>query len=252
MAEWRPDAGLCVPVLNERDSLPSLLREIADALAGADYTVCVVDDGSTDGSAELVRAAAERDRRVVLLERRTKGSGCLRGAATRAGLEWLLAHTRHRVLVDFDADGSNLPSELEAGIRQVDLLGSDAAIASKYVPGSRVLGRPLGRRLASRAYNLALRLLMEPRIRDYSNSYRFYSRKAADLLLRFPAGYESPVYLVEMLAVWLANGLNVAELPTVYGDRRGGASKVVSLDFLRGLAGALSVGLAYRTGRYRL
>ncbi|MBI5883953.1 MAG: glycosyltransferase [Elusimicrobia bacterium] len=250
-AEWRPDAGLCVPVLDERDSLATLLDEIAGRLAGGDYTVCVIDDGSTDGTKEFVRGYGARNKRVVLIERKRQGSGCRRGGATRAGLEWLLANTRHRVIVDFDADGSNMASELAGGIRRVACLGADVAIASKYAPGSQVLERPLGRRLGSRAYNLLLRLLMDPAIRDYSNSYRFYSREAAELLLRYPAGYESPVYLVEMLAIWLAHGLKVVELPTVYGSRRGGASKVVPTDFARGLFGALAVGLAYRSGRYR-
>jgi dolichol-phosphate mannosyltransferase len=252
MTGWTPDAGLCVPVLNERESLAPLLEEIAAALEWGRYTVCIVDDGSTDGTAELALGAAARDPRIVLLRRPRGGSGCRRGGASRAGLEWLLANTQHPVFVDFDADGANNPRELVAGIRQVALLGADVAIASKYVAGSRVLGRPLLRRLGSRVYNGLLRLLMEPGVRDYSNSYRFYSRSAAQLLSRLRPRYESPVYLVEMLAVWLAEELKVVELPTVYGVRRGGESKVVLRDFSEGFAGAIRVGWLYRQGRYRV
>ncbi|MBI5240933.1 MAG: glycosyltransferase [Elusimicrobia bacterium] len=251
MSSWTPDAGLCVPVLDERDSLGPLLGEIAAALEGARYTVCLVDDGSTDGTAELVRAAAERDPRIVLLQRPRGGPGCRRGGASRAGLEWLLSHTGHRVFVDLDADGANDPGELAAGIRQVDAGGADVAIASKYVAGSRVAGRPLLRRLGSRLYSGLLRLLMGSAVRDFSNSYRFYSRAAAELLLRVPPRYEGPVYLAEMLAVWLSAGLRVVELPPVYGARRGGASKVTLGDAVAGFAGAVHVGWLYRRGFYR-
>ena len=249
---WVPDAGICVPVLDERQSVAPILAEIAAALRGGRYTICVVDDGSQDGTVEIVRLAAERDARIVLLQRPRRGRGCRRGGASRAGLEWLLAHTDHGVFVDFDADGANEPGELAAGIRQVAVLGADVAVASKYLPGSRVTDRPWLRRLASRAYSALLRLLISPRIRDYSNSYRFYSRQAAHLLFQFQPRYESPVYMVEMMAAWLAQGLRVVELPTAYGSRRGGESKVALRDFVSGLVGALRVGWLYRRGRYRI
>jgi dolichol-phosphate mannosyltransferase len=228
------------------------LGEIAAALEWARYTVCVVDDGSTDGTVELVREAAARDHRIVLLQRPRGGNGCRRGSASRAGLEWLLTNTKHPVFIDFDADGANNPRDLVSGIRQVALLGADVAIASKYVRGSRVLGRPLLRRLGSRVYNGLLRLLIQPGVHDYSNSYRFYNRTAAQLLSRLQPRFEGPVYLVEMLAVWLAEGLQVVEMPTVYGIRRGGTSKVILRDFFEGFAGAIEVGRLYRSGRYRV
>src|SRR5258708_5323450 len=91
---------------------------------------------------------------------------------------------------------------------------------------------------------------MDGRIRDYSNSFRVYRRAAAEALDRFEPLYESPVYLLEMVAVWLSIGMRIVETPTRYSERSTGASKVVVADFLRGATGALYVALAYRAGRY--
>jgi hypothetical protein len=96
-----------------------------------------------------------------------------------------------------------------------------------------------------------LRGLLDWRIRDYSNTFRIYRRSAAELLPRFTPLFDTPVYLVEMVAVWLSHDLRIVEMPTTYIERRSGASKVVAGDFLRGAAGAARVGWAYRSGHFR-
>jgi glycosyltransferase involved in cell wall biosynthesis len=245
------DIGLVIPVLNERAVLGAILDDIAACLDGGRYTICVVDDGSTDGTIELLKERALGDPRIVPLLRRKSGPGCRRGGASRAGLAWLLANTTHAFFSDVDADGANRPDELLRGLGLATSTHADVVIASKYVPGAVVTGRPLARRAGSRAYNLALRALMDWRVHDYSNSFRIYRRAAADLLSRMTPRYDTPVYLVEMMATWLSHGLLLVEMPTIYRERETGASKVIPGDFLRGAAGAIRVGLAYRAGRYR-
>ncbi len=243
--------AICVPVLNERDSVPLLWDRITQALTGRDFTVVFVDDGSKDGTVEWLEAKGTEDPRCVLLRHEKQGSGCQRGAATRSGLEWLVAHTAHGVFVDLDADGSQRPEELLIGVERVESGNHDVVIASKYIQGARVLGRSAFRRLGSLTYNVMLRALLTGKIRDYSNSYRFYNRRAAERLLRFPAIYTTPVYLIEMMAIWLAGGLRIGEFPTLYADRVGGSSKVSLVDPARGFAGAFDVGRRYRSGGYR-
>ncbi len=247
----RPGVAICVPVLNERESVPVLWDRIAAALDGHEWTAVFVDDGSTDGTVAWLEAKAASDPRCALLRHQKRGSGCQRGAATRAGLGWLVANTGHGVFVDLDADGSHRPEELPGGIARIGPDGCDVAIASKYVAGARVLGRSQFRRLGSLTYNAMLRALLVSRIRDYSNSYRFYSRTAAEHLLSFPPTYTTPVYLIEMMAIWLANGMKIEEFPTLYADRVGGASKVSLVDPMRGFAGAFDVCRRFHRGQYR-
>lgn len=245
------DIGLVVPVLNERAAMGPLLDSVAVALARGQYTVCIVDDGSTDGTIPYVESRAGEDSHIVLLKRQKTRSGCRRGAASRAGMEWLLANRSHTFHADVDADGANRPIELIRGVEVADERQADVVIAAKYVAGSEVIGRPLARRVGSRGYSLMLRALIDPNIHDYSNSFRVYRRSAAEILARHTPRFDTPVYLVEMLAVWKAHGLKIAEMPTIYRERETGASKVVPADALRGAAGAVAVGLAYRAGRFR-
>src|SRR5262249_10097925 len=152
-------------------------------LAEVPHTVCVIDDGSTDGTLEWLASWTREHVNCHVLARRKTRPGCMRGAATRDGMRWLLEHTPHEIFVDLDADGAQPPEELP---RALSHLAQDpecsVVIASKYVQGSIVVGRPLSRRVGSRVYNALLRACLGRSIRDYSNSFRVYRRGAAELV----------------------------------------------------------------------
>jgi dolichol-phosphate mannosyltransferase len=247
----RIDIGICVPVLDERAVIGSFLDEIAARLEGGSYTICIIDDGSVDGTIEIIEQRARSDHRITLLKRKKSAPGCRRGSASRAGLQWLLANTAHSFFSDVDADGANDPKELLRAIEVAATQHADVVIASKYVPGAKVSGRPLVRRLGSRIYSLMLRILIDLRIHDYSNTFRIYSRSAAALVQRYDPIYDTPVYLLEMLIIWRSHNLRIVEIPTTYRERKSGQSKVVPGDFLRGAVGALRVAAAFWGGRFR-
>lgn len=245
--------ALCVPILDDREGIADVLPRVTRALAGVSHTVCVVDDGSRDGTLEWLLAWEAEHPNCHVIRRQKQRPGCLRGAATRDGLRWLLAHTRHEVFIDLDADGSQRPEEIPGALAH--LAGHpdcDVVVASKYARGSRVTGRPWLRRAGSRVYNGVLRAGLGSSLRDYSNSYRFYRRGAAELVASADTRHESPVFLVEMMAIWLAAGLQIDELATHYDEREGGRSKVGWRDALRGFVGAWEVIRDAHRGRYRI
>lgn len=243
--------GISMPVFNERDNIERMLTEVAAELNEVNYTICIVDDGSKDGTLEVIEDFMSRNDRIKLIRGTKKHYGCQRGAASRLALEWLVANTMHTVFVEMDADGAHRPAELINGTRQVVALNYDIAIASKYVYGSEVIGRPLWRRLISLFYNWLARLLIDHRIRDYSNGYRFYTRKAAEFLLDFKPKYTSPVYLLEILVTWMANDFKIIGIPTVYMERNNGRSKVKFVDLIKGLWGTLDIVLKFHSKHYR-
>jgi dolichol-phosphate mannosyltransferase len=242
--------GISMPVLNEREGVKRIVPEIATALEGVDYTICIVDDGSTDGTVVVVQELIAQGAPIHLIQRVKTGFGCQRGAASRIALEWLVLHTTHDVLVEMDADGAQPAAELLNGARQVGLLDYDVAIASKYINGSVVTGRPLSRRLISMGYSWLARTLIDPTIRDYSNSFRFYRRDAAELLLSFTPRYASPVYLLEILVIWLSNNASIIEIPTVYAERAHGRSKVKLVDLVKGLLGTFDIARRFYLREY--
>jgi dolichol-phosphate mannosyltransferase len=225
---------ILLPVLNERDNIEELLDRIDRALAGTSYTICIVDDGSRDGTVEYLETRMSRPGEHLHLMRRVKKArGSKRGSALHEALLWGLEHTDHEIFVEIDGDLSHRPEELPEGIAMISRRGYDVAIASKYLPGSEVTNRPWGRLMVSRICGLAVRAVITSKVRDYSNGYRFYSRSAAAVVASHKIRYTSPIYLTEVLALWLREGLDVGEFPTTYVGRNEGLSKLRLIDLFK-------------------
>jgi dolichol-phosphate mannosyltransferase len=132
-----------------------------------------------------------------------------------------------------DGDLSHRPEELQEGLARLDSGESDVVIASKYRPGSLVTNRPFGRLAVSRICNFAVRMLISSRIRDYSNGYRFYTRDAARHIAETTIVYASPIYLTEVMAIWINHGLRITEFASHYVGRNEGLSKLRIVDLVK-------------------
>src|SRR5438045_7579006 len=145
--------ALCIvlPVLNEASNITPLLERIDTALRPLGYVVCIIDDGSRDETVALAIATAERLAMRLHMIRRVKAhAGSQRGSALLAGVLWGLENTTAGVFAEMDGDLSHRPEELPLGFGLVAEGRVDVAIASKYVRGSAVDKRAVGRRRVSR------------------------------------------------------------------------------------------------------
>ncbi len=237
------NVGINIPVFNERDQIVRILSGLTIVLAQANYTICLVDHGSKDGTLDQIYQFIAHNDKIKLIKAKKRHYGCQRGAASRIGLDFLVRQTTHSVFVDFDADGAQRPEEIINGIRQVSDSAFDIAIASKYLPGSKVIGRPPLRSFISFFYSFLARILFGRGIRDYSNSYRFYTREAAAYLLTEESKYTSPIYLLEMLVRWIEHDFKILEITTTYTERSNGKSKVKIVDLAKGFWGMLNLAL---------
>jgi dolichol-phosphate mannosyltransferase len=239
---------VCVllPVLNEVTQIEPLEERIAAALAGRRFCICFVDDGSRDGTLNVLRGLADKHpRNIHLISRVKRIRGSQRGGALRAAMLWGLQQ-QFELFVEMDGDLSHRPEELSIGLEMIESGRCDVAIASKYLPGSLVLGRPAGRRAVSYFCNLAVRALLSRRIRDYSNGYRFYTRRAAECIAHTHVRYGSPIYLSEVMAIWLSAGFRIEEFISTYVGRDEGISKLRKRDLLKAAVAILEI-----AGRYR-
>jgi dolichol-phosphate mannosyltransferase len=237
---------ILLPVLNEANNILPLLDRIDRSLAAQPYVVCVVDDGSADGTIELLRRRQSKTPEALHVIYRTKTRrGSQRGGALLAALEWGLDHTSCDVFVEMDGDLSHRPEELVPAIELVRSGEYDVVIASKFVQGSTVTNRPLGRRFVSRACSAAVWLLLSRDIKDYSNGFRFYTRKAASILAETEVCYTSPIYLSEALAIWLRSGLRVREISTTYIGRDEGLSKLRIIDLVKAALAVFEISFRY-------
>lgn len=198
-----------VPVLDEADSLPQLVREVRGALGeGDDWELLIVDDGSSDGTARTAEALARDEPRLRLLRlARTYGQT----AALQAGFD----HARGGAVVSMDGDLQNDPADIPRLLARLEE-GFD------LVAGYREHRRDawVRRRLPSRVANRVLRLLTGVPVRDVGCSLRAYR---AELVERLALYSEMHRYL-PILAAATANA-RIAEIPVRHRPRRFGTSK---------------------------
>lgn len=218
---------IVIPTYDEAATIGRLLTAVAvlRARAGleepmAGVEVLVVDDGSPDGTQDVVRAHPGHGVWVHLLARTGKDG---LGAAYRAGFAEALARG-YDAVVQMDADGSHPASALPALLAL--LADHDLAIGSRYVAGGACEDWPLRRRALSRGANVYARTLLGLRTRDTTAGFRAWradALRAAGVLATTSHGY---AFQIENTWRAEAAGLRVAEHPITFTDRTAGSSKM--------------------------
>ena len=164
---------IVLPAYNEEQDLPSLLERIAEATEEANlrFEVLVVDDGSTDATAEVAEVWSNKLPLQVMTHDQNQGLG----ATLRDGVQWACDLARpNDVIVTLDSDNTHTPELILRMIRMVRE-GHDVVVASRFVKGSRVRGVPFNRRVLSRAAGILFKVVFPiPGIRDYTCGYRAY------------------------------------------------------------------------------
>lgn len=164
---------ITLPAYNEESTLPTLLESIRESMQEnqIDYRVVVVDDGSSDKTAETARAFATRIPIRVIEHEANRGLG----EAIRTGLIAALDAASDRdIIVTMDSDNTHSPGLIARMVRGVRE-GNDVVIASRYRPGSVIRGVPRYRRLLSFGGRIAFSLLFPtPNVRDFTSGFRAY------------------------------------------------------------------------------
>ena len=211
-------ALVVIPTYNEADNIAAILTAVTTAVPEA--SVLVVDDGSPDGTAELVEKAVDVNPQIHLL--RGEGKRGL-GQAYIAGFHWGLDHG-YGFFVEMDADFSHdpaaIPDLLRAGAE------ADVVVGSRYIPGGGVVGWSKRRHLLSRAGNVYARLALGFAVRDATGGFRCYRRavlEAVDLPGVRSNGY---AFQIDMTYRAWRLGFRVTEVPIIFRERELGTSKM--------------------------
>ncbi len=218
--ERAPAASLViVPTYNELDSIAEVAGRLFEA-AGDQVDLLVVDDGSPDGTAELVKQMTRGPHPVHLIQRSHKQG---LGTAYVTGFRWALERGYENV-VEMDADLSHDPADVPRLLHR--LQDADLVVGSRYVPGGRIVNWGLVRRALSLAGNLYARLWLGYGVRDSTSGFRAY--KTAALQREELEGLRSEGYSfqIEMTRrIHLAGG-EIAEVPITFVERAKGKSKM--------------------------
>ncbi len=219
-----------LPAYNERAAIAAVLEALAQTSRrlGEPFHAIVVDDGSRDGTADLVRSRAPLLPLTLVVHPENQGLG----AAIRDGLLTAVELAADAdVVVTMDADDTHAPTAIASMIARIDG-GCDVVIASRYRPGAASVGVPAARRLLSFAASLLLRLLFPtPGVRDFTCGYRAYRasvlRRAVALYRREFVTQEGFQCMVDILLKLRRMKLRFGEVPLVLRyDRKSGKSKM--------------------------
>lgn len=212
MIENEPMRGLVIiPALNEERNLPRLLEALRrDAPA---WDVCVIDDGSSDGTAALAR-----EQGVVVL-RLAQNLGI--GGAVQTGYLWAREHG-YQVAAQLDGDGQHDPLFLAAALAPIVEGRADLVVGSRYL-GSAGFRSTAVRRAGIRYLCWFLRLRCGVRVTDPTSGFRLAGRRAIAL---FAASYPSDYPEPEAIARATRSGLAVCEVPVVMREREHGKSSI--------------------------
>jgi dolichol-phosphate mannosyltransferase len=212
-------ALVIVPTYNERENISEVARRLFDA-AGERVALLVVDDGSPDGTAEIVKQIAAGSNEVHLIERAVKQG---LGSAYRTGFAWAMDHGFEAV-VEMDADMSHDPGDVP---RLLDALeDADLVIGSRYVPGGGTQNWGLPRRLLSRFGNVYSRAWLGYKVKDSTAGFRAYRTswlREMDLSTVSSDGY---AFQVEMTFRTYKAGKRIREVPITFVERTAGESKM--------------------------
>lgn len=209
----RPELSVVVPAYCEAERLPESLDRLPCELEAAglpSFDIIVVDDGSPDATADVVRAAAARDPRIRLLRNETNRG---KGMAVRCGV----LEARGDFVLVIDADLSTPPEDARR-LLEVARGGVPVVIGSRRVPGSDIQVRqPFHREFIGFAFAMLRRALVVPGLRDTQCGFKVFRADAARTLFS-EAVEDGFVYDVEILMLARKRGMEIVEVPVRWAD----------------------------------
>lgn len=241
------DALIIIPTYNEKENIVRMIETVL-ALA-TPFHILVVDDGSPDGTAALVKNLQTRYPKAVHLLERAGKQGL--GTAYIAGFRWGLARA-YQYFFEMDADFSHNPRDLERLYHACREQGADVAIGSRYVRGGKLENWPFDRILLSYGASMYVRLITQMPIKDPTAGFICYRRQVLETIdldkIRF-VGY---AFQIEMKFAARSLGFRLVEIPITFTDRLEGASKMSKGIVKEAILGVLQMRLRSFKSSYAL
>jgi dolichol-phosphate mannosyltransferase len=214
------DKLVIVPTYNERENISALLERLLALPYGLD--VLVVDDGSPDGTAELVKQWQAKSQRVHLIERPGKLG---LGSAYRDGFRYALANGAEFIF-EMDADFSHDPAAIGDFLEAAK--DADIVLGSRYLHGVTVVNWPLSRLILSFSANVYTRIITGMPVVDATGGFKCFRRRALEGIPLDRVRTEGYGFQIEMSFRAWKRGFRIKEIPIVFVDRRAGTSKMNS------------------------
>jgi dolichol-phosphate mannosyltransferase len=234
------NALVIIPTYNEEENI-RLMIEAVMALP-KDFDLLVVDDGSPDGTAQIVQELqgkynSESATRIHLLQRQGKqGLGTAYIAGFRYGLE-----RQYEFLLEMDADFSHNPKDLTYLYLECAENGADLAIGSRYASGVNVVNWPMGRVLMSYFASAYVRMVTGMPVQDTTAGFVCYRRNVLETIKLDEIRFIGYAFQIEMKFLTWKYGFKLKEVPIVFTERTRGVSKMSTRIFREAFFGVIQM-----------
>ena len=225
-----------IPTYNEKENIEKMVRKVFSMKGG--FHILVVDDGSPDGTANIVKRLMKEYPTSLFIIERTGKLGL--GTAYIAGFNWAIEH-KYDYIFEMDADFSHDPDDL---IRLHDACavdGNDMSIGSRYCRGIAVKDWPVGRIMISYGASFYVRSVLGMKIYDSTAGFVCYSRKVLETINLPNIEMKGYGFQIEMKYNACKLGFKVQEVPIHFTDRVEGTSKMSSSIFGEAFWGVLKL-----------
>ncbi len=242
------DSLVIIPTYNEKENIEAIIRAIY-ALPEHNFDILVIDDGSPDGTADIVKHLISKEfgDRLAIMER----SGKLGlGTAYIAGFKWALSHS-YQYIFEMDADFSHAPSDLPRLYDACAKDGADVAVGSRYVSGVNVVNWPMSRVLMSYFASKYVRAITRVNIHDTTAGFVCWSRKVLENINLDDIRFKGYAFQIEMKFTAYKLGYKIEEVPVVFVNRRLGTSKMNSSIFGEAVFGVLRLRFDSMRGKFK-
>lgn len=231
------DSIVIIPTYNEKENIENIIRKVF-SLPDL-FHILVVDDGSPDGTAEIVKNLQEEYEGMIHLEERTGKLGL--GTAYIHGFKWALQRS-YDFIFEMDADFSHNPNDL-IRLKTACLEGVDLAIGSRYIKGVNVVNWPMSRVLMSYFASVYVRWITRIDIQDATAGFKCYRRVVLETIPLDKIRFIGYAFQIEMKFTAIKYGFNVVEVPIIFTDRTEGTSKMSTKIFREAFLGVIQIKL---------
>lgn len=215
------DALVIIPTYNEKENIERMVRKVLSLPDGFD--LLIVDDGSPDGTGQIVKTLQQEFGSRLHLQERSGKSGL--GTAYIHGFGYALQHG-FQYIFEMDCDFSHNPDDLAKLYRSCRDSGADLAIGSRYVTGVNVVNWPMSRVLLSYYASAYVRFVTRMPVRDATAGFKCYRRHVLETVDLDRIKFKGYAFQIEMKFVAWKLGFTLKEVPIIFTERLEGTSKM--------------------------
>jgi len=230
-----PDSIVIIPTYNEKENIERMIRKVFSL--PYDFHLLIIDDGSPDGTQDIVRNLQKEFPESLFMETRKGKQGL--GTAYIHGFRWCIAR-HYDYIFEMDADFSHNPDDLFK-LREACLEGADAAIGSRYINGVNVVNWPMSRVLMSYFASVYVRFITGIDIQDATAGFMCYKRKVLETIQLDKIKFVGYAFQIEMKYTTIKHGFKLVEVPIIFTDRTAGTSKMSTRIFREAFWGVIQM-----------